>query len=39
MQNNGDSTKLLLRIQVIEANLLRDTENFGKMDPYFLIED
>ncbi len=39
MQNNGDTTKPLLKIQVLEANLLRDTENFGKMDPYFLIED
>jgi len=39
MQNSGEDTQPVLRFQVIEGNLQRDTEKFGKMDPYFLIED
>ena len=40
MQDSGeDNTQPVLRIHVIEGNLVRDTEKFGKMDPYFLIED
>ena len=33
MATQGD-----LEIQIIEARLIRDTEIFGKMDPYVLIE-
>jgi len=39
MQDPGVNTQLVLKVQVIEAKLDRDTERFGKMDPYFLIED
>ena len=39
MQNSGEDTQSILKIQVLEGNLHRDTEKFGKMDPYFLIED
>ena len=33
MATSGD-----LEVQIIEARLIRDTEVFGKMDPYVLIE-
>lgn len=39
MQNPGESRKQVLKIQVLEGRLERDTETFGSMDPYFVIED
>ena len=33
MSTSGD-----LRVQIVEARLIRDTETFGKMDPYVVCE-
>jgi hypothetical protein len=35
MQNPGDIT---LRMLVVEGKLYRDTETFGQMDPFLIIE-
>lgn len=38
MQMQGGATTGKLRLEVIEARLTRDTEAFGKMDPYVKIQ-
>ena len=38
MQAAGAGTSGTLKITVVEANLTRNTETFGKMDPYVKLE-
>ncbi len=33
-----DPTKAVLALKIVEAQLIRDTEMFGKMDPFMMIE-
>jgi hypothetical protein len=35
MQNSGD---MRLQMLVVEGKLFRDTETFGQMDPFIIIE-